>query len=196
MNALKTWIAAVAALAAGAAAMYYLDPQNGRRRRALVADRADALRHDAARVAAAKGRRAADRARGLMAQLRSSLSRQGPGNDDSVVAGRVRAHLGRVIGYPKAIHTTVEQGCVRVDGHVLERDLHPLLSELKAVPGVRRIYNRLQVHEDAGHDPSLQGSRVAHAKRHYARPLWSALAVAAPIALAIGAARNGRFTHH
>jgi len=192
MTIAKTLFAAAAALAAGAAAMYYLDPQNGRRRRALVADRVDAARHDAARLAAAKSRRAADRARGLAAQLRSHL----PGGhheaaDDGQIEGRVRAQLGRVIGYPKAIHTTVEQGCVRLDGHVLEKDLEPLLSELKSVPGVRRIYNRLEVHENPEHDPALQGARVYQGRRRkLARPLWSALAIAAPIALAIGAAQR------
>lgn len=191
MTIAKTLFAAAAALAAGAAAMYYLDPQSGRRRRALVIDRVDAARRDAARLAAAKGRRTADRARGLLAELRSHL----PGGqrevvDDGQVEGRVRAQLGRVVGYPKAIHTTVEQGCVRLDGHVLEKDLHPLLSELKAVPGVRRIYNRLEVHENPEHDPALQGARVYQGRRKLARPLWSALAIAAPIALAIGAAQR------
>jgi hypothetical protein len=191
MTFAKTLFAAAAALAAGAAAMYYLDPQSGRRRRALVADRAEALRHDAARLAVAKGRRAADRARGLVAGLRSVLPGQREVADDGQIAGRVRAHLGRVVGYPKAIHTTVDQGCVRLDGHILESDLHPLLSELKTVPGVRRIYNRLEVHEKPEHDPSLQGARVYHGRRRFARPLmWSALAVAAPIALAIGAAQR------
>jgi hypothetical protein len=192
MTLTRSLVAALAAIAAGAAAMYYLDPQSGRRRRALARDRVDAVRHDVVQYTTAKSRRAADRARGLVAGVRSRLTPAGP-VDDGQVEGRVRAHLGRVLAYPKAVHTTVEHGCVRLEGHVLERDLDPLLSEVKSVPGVHRILNRLTVHQDAEDNPALQ---IAHAadvpvrQRRYTRPVLSALAIAAPLALAVGAARR------
>jgi len=192
---MKDWVGVLAGMALGAAATYYLDPQNGRRRRALVADRIDATRHDAARYATAQSRRASDHARGLAAIARARITGHSEPVDDSQLEGRVRAQLGRTIGYPKAIQTQVERGCVRLEGHVLERDLEPVLSDLKAVPGVRRIYNRLKVHQTAENNPALQGVRAAELeRRRNGRSLMSALAIAAPIALV--AALGARHVRH
>ncbi|HUG22357.1 BON domain-containing protein [Piscinibacter sp.] len=193
---MKDWMTAAAGMALAAVVTYYLDPQNGRRRRARVADRIDAATHGAARFASTQGRRAAHQALGLAATARSRITDRSQPVDDSQLEGRVRAQLGRTIGYPKAIHTEVERGCVRLEGHVLERDLEPVLSELKEVLGVRRIYNRLKVHETAENNPVLQGVRAvdSHRGKRAARTLVSVLAIAAPIALV--AALGARHVRH
>lgn len=59
------------AVACGAAAMYFLDPSSGRRRRAYLRDKAVAGRHGVADYANTQAKRAADHARGAIAGLRA-----------------------------------------------------------------------------------------------------------------------------
>jgi hypothetical protein len=65
----------LAALALGAGAMYYLDPQQGSRRRALVRDKAVSLQHQTVDMACARGRDLRNRAQGLYARMRRLFSR-------------------------------------------------------------------------------------------------------------------------
>ena len=66
MNALMKTLALVAA---GAAAMYYLDPETGRRRRALVRDKGAAAGRDLKDSARATGRHASNKMRGAVAKV-------------------------------------------------------------------------------------------------------------------------------
>src|SRR6476660_5574282 len=90
-----------AAFAAGALVMFYLDPATGRRRRALVRDRAAATGHDAGRFARAKSKRAADRVRGLVARTRGRWSHETI--DDDRLEARVRSQLGRLVDRPHGV---------------------------------------------------------------------------------------------
>lgn len=92
MNSAVTTLSTLSGALIGAAAMYYMDPTTGRRRRALVRDRAVALSHDAGHRAKAQGRRAADHLRGVAAWSRSMLWHT-PVSDDTL-RERVRARLG------------------------------------------------------------------------------------------------------
>ena len=58
-------------LCVGAAAMYFFDPQGGRRRRALVRDKAASWAHDAQEYAEKKTRHLSNEARGLAHEARS-----------------------------------------------------------------------------------------------------------------------------
>src|SRR5918911_1196153 len=91
---------------AGALAMYFYDPQGGRRRRARTRDKVDhaaRLLRDAYDVTARDTRQ---RALGMRAELRAMrdrfLHRGGPVADGTLV-GRVRAVLGRYVSHPHAI---------------------------------------------------------------------------------------------
>jgi hypothetical protein len=64
-------------LCLGAGLMYYLDPKQGRRRRALVRDRAVYLAHETEDLATAKARHMGDRARGIVAQTRQVVELTG-----------------------------------------------------------------------------------------------------------------------
>jgi gas vesicle protein len=58
-------------LCVGAAAMYFFDPQGGRRRRALVRDKAVSWANDAQDYAEKKARHLSNRAQGLAHEARS-----------------------------------------------------------------------------------------------------------------------------
>src|SRR5438309_8583417 len=85
----------------GAGLMYFLDPQQGRRRRALVRDQLASLRSRADDAFSCTGRDLAHRAQGTAAAARSLVSADDA--DDRVIGERVRSALGRVVSHPSAI---------------------------------------------------------------------------------------------
>src|SRR3954454_4731973 len=91
----------------GAALMYVLDPDRGRRRRALFRDQ---LVHAASIVPDAFDATARDltnRTRGLVAAASSIFnSEEVP---DEVLVDRVRSKMGRVVSHPHAIEVTVDR---------------------------------------------------------------------------------------
>jgi len=87
--------------AAGALAMYFLDPQGGRRRRVRTRDRAERMARRARQAYDVTLRDTRHRAMGMKAIGRGLLKR-GP-VDDETLAGRVRAVLGRYVSHPHAI---------------------------------------------------------------------------------------------
>jgi uncharacterized membrane protein len=139
----------------GAAGMYVLDPDRGRRRRALARDKAVlALRQlgDAVDVTA---RDLTNRVRGTAAETWGTLRRgEVP---DAVLEERVRAKLGRVVSHPSSIEVSAQNGVVSLSGPILEAELENALDSISRVRGVRTVENRLQVHKEAGDVPGLQG---------------------------------------
>src|SRR5688572_33488946 len=78
----------------GAALMYWLDPDRGRRRRALVRDRAVHLARLARDAAGATGRDLSQRGYGTAASIAGALTPRT--DDDDILVARVRSKLGRV----------------------------------------------------------------------------------------------------
>jgi len=141
----------------GAALMYFFDPQNGRRRRALARDRyAYTVRkiEEGKRVVM---RDATQRASGLMAKTQRVVKRQGARPDDVVLEERVRAALGRIVSHPHAIETTAKDGTVTLGGAVLACEVDNLVACVEGVRGVRSVENRASVFDEPGNIPSLQG---------------------------------------
>ena len=161
---MKGFLHSVAALAAGAAVMYYLDPQMGRRRRAMLRDDVHSGQRSAADFAGTQAKRAVGQARGLYASTRSQTSRAfGAGLEqvsDTVLAERVRAQLGRLTSRPGAIDVTASDGCVGLAGHVLAAEHTPLVQTISAISGVAEIDDQLVVHDQPGNIPELQGGGV------------------------------------
>src|SRR5262245_22394689 len=85
----------------GAVAMYFLDPQTGRRRRALVRDQATQAKTALIDFQEAKTRDLAYRARGLWSSFIAPL--RSPDDSNEAVNARLRAKLGRLVSHPHAI---------------------------------------------------------------------------------------------
>jgi hypothetical protein len=140
---------------AGAALMYMLDPDRGRRRRALVRDQVVHAVHRAGDAVDITSRDVTNRARGVVAELRSRLA---PGEvGDAVLGERVRARIGAVVGRSGGIEAAVSDGRVTLTGPILRADVDRLLRRVRAIRGVREVDDRLQVHEEPGNVPALQG---------------------------------------
>lgn len=140
---------------AGAALMYFFDPNMGRRRRALLRDQMVKLRNTTSSHAEVFAEQAAGRARGAVADTGRHLAFEEV-SDETLVA-RVRSEMGRYVSHPRAVEVTAEGGVVTLTGNILALEVQPFVAKVKTMPGVRHVDNRLQVHESAGNIPDLQG---------------------------------------
>lgn len=141
-NTLKTVCSIALAFAAGALAMYLMDPNTGRRRRAMIRDRGASLGHDADHYVRGKVKRAAHRLKGVAARGRASLSTQ-PLDDDRL-HDRIRARLGRVVGHPHDVEVHVHDGWVQLKGSVAEEEFDELLRVVSSMHGVRNLESLLR----------------------------------------------------
>jgi len=147
-------IAAFTGAAIGAATMYMLDPSQGRRRRARLREAAAHTSHSAKAVAAMTARDVEHRVSGLAARTLDRLIEE-PSPSDDVLAGRVRARVGRLVSHPGAIDVIANHGIVTLSGPVFDAEVEQLLKGIAAVPGVASIENRLAPHDDAAHISAL-----------------------------------------
>lgn len=146
----------VGGMVIGAGLMYLLDPDRGRRRRAMVRDQMVSTWNDLDDVVDTAARDLKNRARGVVAETRSRFS---DGEvDDQVLKARVKSEIGRVVSHPHAIEVNAESGCVTLKGPVLADEEKALISTVKGVRGVDGVINHLEVHTEAGNVPGLQGN--------------------------------------
>lgn len=162
----------IGSLGLGAIVMFFMDPQRGRRRRALVWDQMVHLRRrmrDARRVTAAD---VANRGKGLRAMANRWLRRDRPASDRDI-AERVRARLGRVVSHPHAIEVSVSEGRVTLSGPILLEEVQPLVAAAKTVEGVRSLEDRLSAYAKATGVSALQGGRTRVGRFEFMQRNWS-----------------------
>ena len=146
------------AFAAGATAMYFLDPLVGRRRRALVRDKGVAAGHDIEHFARAKGKRAADKVQGLVAGTKAALASAPVG--DEQLRERIRSRLGRMVDAPGDIQVDVTAGHVVLRGNAASDEIPDVLDRVSLMRGVESIDSHLVPSESL---PSRGYSRMDHA---------------------------------
>ena len=146
----------IGGLALGAGLMYLLDPDRGRRRRAVLRDQAVHWTSRLDDAAATTARDLGHRSAGVVAQAGARFRRDGA--DDVVVEERVRSALGRLVSHPGAIEVRAKDGLVSLSGPVLANEADALLLGVRKVRGVRAVEDLLEVHESAEDVPGLQGA--------------------------------------
>ncbi len=177
----------------GAGLMYLLDPRLGSRRRALLRDKLASLANHTTDAIDTISCDLGHRLHGWAARAREQLY-PAPTTDE-VLVERVRAHIGRDISHPGAIFVTAENGTVTLGGPILASEVDRLLDQVRTVPGVRDVVNRLEVHDQPGDVPGLQGYAHREARFELLQTNWSPTARffvgAAGAGLAIYGARRG-----
>src|SRR5690349_5051243 len=148
----------LATAAAGAAAMYWLDPDSGRRRRAVTRDQFSSAAASLSGLAGAGGRDLRNRAQGLGARVRSGFTRS-EAPDDDVLAARVRAAIGRAVSHSGAIDVLASSGRITLAGSVLQSEHRPLLAPVHSVRGVEAVEDHLALWERPNGISALQGGR-------------------------------------
>jgi hypothetical protein len=159
----------LAAAGIGAAAMYLLDPDRGRRRRAMLRDRVTSAVNTVEEAAGVTWRDSRNRLQGVAARLRSDPDEA----DQSVLIERVRSQLGRVASHPKAIHVLADDGSITLQGAILEHEREAVVSAARETAGVDEVVDRLHGFESAGDIPSLQGGRDRQRLAEWRQSNWS-----------------------
>jgi hypothetical protein len=157
----------------GAAMMYLLDPNRGKRRRALVRDQFAHLAKRTPSIVDTTARDLKNRARGIVAEMRSRLCIDEEVFDD-VLVDRVRSKMGRIVSHPGAIQVTAGGGRIALSGTILQNELQPLLSAVKKVKGVIDVKSELESLAEPEQALDLQGSRTRPGERfELAQANWS-----------------------
>jgi osmotically-inducible protein OsmY len=132
--------------AIGAALVYFFDPQQGARRRAMARDRFLAFSRRRGREAARVGRKASSDAYALKQQL--AHRQEAPKDfDDQTLKAKVESEVFRPADAPKGdVNVNVENGVVYLRGQVEQSELiDDLEQRVRSVQGVRGVENLLHV---------------------------------------------------
>jgi hypothetical protein len=141
----------------GVGIMYMLDPRSGRRRRAVVRDKAMSYWYRTGRTLQKTSRDVGNRTRGLMFKASKQL-RQANVPADTVLVARVLAQIGHVMARPGDLDVTAQAGRVTLSGSVPASERERLLSTVASVAGVTEVVNRLQVRHTTEPAANFQGN--------------------------------------
>ena len=124
----------------------FLDPQQGRRRRAQLSDRAAAFGRRTGRRAERAGRGVGARVYG-MSQQAQHLKEEPKEFDDATLARKVETEIFRDADVPKGqIDVNVQEGVVQLRGEVPSPDmLNDLVEKTRKVQGVRDVESLLHL---------------------------------------------------
>lgn len=125
----------------GAGAMYFLDPDRGRRRRAEVGRRSSRLLHEAEDLWTKGCRDLMNRGTGAAAEARRFLVASPA--DDNVITARVRSVLGHHVIDARSVEVTTVDGHVTLRGTVRPGEPELLLPAIERIPGVREVRSGL-----------------------------------------------------
>lgn len=128
-------------VAAGAAVMYFLDPQAGRRRRALARDRSAGAVRELEHSARIKSRDASNRMHGKLAETRSHL--ENAPVDDETLHDRIRAKLGHLMDRPAAVEVAVAGGHVTLVGEASDAEAAEVARYIAGMQGVSDVESKL-----------------------------------------------------
>jgi len=142
MNKNSTIFGVLAGLGTGAAAMYFLDPDRGTRRRAIAADKFRSSARRVSQSSSASRKDLANRGRGLWIETKHLFDRsEAP---DAVVEQRIRSKIGRVVSYPHWIRVSANHGKIKLSGQIVADEIPKLLRSVKRVPGVNEVVTWLE----------------------------------------------------
>jgi uncharacterized membrane protein len=148
---LKTFLATVG-ITAGL--MYFFDPQQGARRRALVQDRINRWINDLD-YSIDKGRRdLRNRTRGVLSEMTARLSEQGA--PDWILEERVRSNFGRISNNTRAIDVRADGGYIHLSGPALREDRDDILKAAARTRGVYGVEDELQLFDNPQDIASLR----------------------------------------
>lgn len=150
-------VAFTSGIGLGSGLMYFFDPDRGRRRRALVRDKTTGVVRDTSDVIRKASLDIKNRAKGIVAEARSLVTRQEI--PDDILQARVQTKLGRLVSHPHAVEVTADDGEITLRGAVLASEVEQLVRGISSMRGVVGVRNRLEVHQRAEDVPALQGGR-------------------------------------
>ncbi len=157
----------------GAGLMYFMDPQQGARRRIMVRDKANRFVNNIDESIEKAVEDSRNRARGVLSEMTARLSDQGA--PDWILEERVRSNLGRVARHARAVTVTADGGRIHLSGPVLREDEDAIVKAALRTRGVHGVENQLQVVDTPANIPALQGdpSPQRQARLDWQQQSWS-----------------------
>ena len=139
-------------MAAGAALLYFFDPQNGKRRRQTAVDRTAGFFRRLVKRARRTGRGAFSEMRGVGMKAAHMREEEKPQPNDATLVQKVESEVFRDPSIPKGqININAENGVVVLRGQVDSPDfIEALETKVRKVQGVRDVQNLLQAAESPG----------------------------------------------
>lgn len=173
----------------GLFAAYFLDPDRGGRRRAVLRDK---IVHQGIRKRECMQIMARDfvnRSRGMRYRIQQRFDHASV--EDQTLVERMRSELGRQITHLSAIDIQCENGTVTLSGPILASEIQDCMWHARMVPGVKHVINRLEPHASKENLPELQGG-ISAAVNHRWNPATSlVMGVAGVLLTAYGSGRKG-----
>ena len=182
-------ITAASAGIAGAGLMYLLDPTFGRRRRAILLDKAVHFSKLAARGLNIVARDTSYRIQGILAEGTHALSTEEIADD--VLVERVRSAMGRAVSHPSSIEVVAKSGRVTLSGPVLAEEHKRLLDCVRKVRAVRSVDDQLEAHQDRAGEPGLQGGTGRIARAELMQSNWAPATRTFAVVAGVGAVLFG-----
>jgi hypothetical protein len=173
--------------------MFLLDPDRGKRRRALLRDKCAWSARKTGEAMEVTARDLKNRAQGIASSVQSRFSSEPV--DDMKLTDRVRSKMGRAVSHPGAVEVTARDGVVTLAGPILTEEVPYLLAEVNRISGVNEVVNNLEPHEQAENHPALQGGRERQGSRfEFLQENWSPAArfIAGALGASLAAYRGTR----
>lgn len=135
------------AAAAGAAAMFFLDPDRGRRRRVMARDRAARAARRTRLGAVRLRRKALSGAYGASQKAAHPEASQEPPPNDATLTAKVQSELFSDPSIPKGrVSVNSEQGVVQLRGQVERPEMiREIEDRVRSIPGVGDVENLLHL---------------------------------------------------
>jgi uncharacterized membrane protein len=155
---MSTLTKTLGAASVGGLLVYFLDPDTGKRRRALVKDQSAKLLREADEAIEKASRDLSNRARGAVAEARSLLPLGGV--SDEVLVEQIRSRIGRVVSFPHFVEVSARDGVATLRGAVLQSELDNLLSTVASTRNVHSVRNELKNYREPREILGLQHADV------------------------------------
>ena len=139
-------VGAAGALLLGLGAMWIMDPDRGRGRRAWIGQKTNRLINETGKFMRATGRHLANKSKGYAHESRKAVRGAGRAVTDSSIAESVRSSLGR-LGLKSASSVGVEcaGGCVTLTGRCVADDVAIIVDTTRSTYGVDNVVNNMEV---------------------------------------------------
>jgi uncharacterized membrane protein len=174
----------VGAAGVGAALMYFLDPDRGKRRRARVRDKAIHVIKQGNDAIDKTARDISNRVQGILSEAGALIYQTTV--EDEVLTERVRSKIGRVVSRAHDIKVTSQERTVTLEGTVSEEERQRLLNCVTTVRGVKGVVDKLGQREQAEETSISRGRRPKAGERSaFLQANWS------PTARVIAGATGG-----
>jgi len=175
----------------GMLAAYFLDPQKGGRRRAVLRDKVVHGAHRKREAMQVMVHDFQNRSQGFGHRVRQRFDRNEV--PDEVLIERVRAELGRHVVNFHSLELTCQDGVVTLTGPILASEIQDCVWHARMVPGVKHVVNKMQSHASAENLPELQGGIQAVVSDRWTPATSLVMATGGALLSVYGMGRKGLF---